>query len=300
MISLKKITAAEQAAFFMEKHIQFGFAIPEGERREILIAQLEAEGFYGFEEQSKQLFGFIRMEEKQLNEIKNKIEEYFIIDSVLIVEDKNWNQIWESGFEPVIIHNKAGKPVVYIRANFHPQVPGIPQELVITPRMSFGTGHHATTSLMVQAMLSENFEGKSVVDFGTGTGILAILAEKYGAAEVLAIDNDEWSISNAVDNIAANHCNDGVISMQLANHFPKHKKFEVILANINLNVILGNLPEMLSAVSENGVILISGLLEADENILKENLPSGFLQNLSVDKQNGWILVKLRRGGVSGI
>ena len=116
-----------------------------------------------------------------------------------IIEDKNWNEEWESQLQPVTINNFAG-----IRASFHEPLKNVEHEIIITPKMSFGTGHHATTFLMVEQMEKINFKNKTVLDFGTGTGILAILAEKLGAASVLAIDYDEWSINNALENIEAN------------------------------------------------------------------------------------------------
>ena len=158
--------------------------------------------------------------------------------------------------------------------------------------MSFGTGHHATTCLMAEAMATIPFLGKSVIDFGTGTGILAILAEKLGAASILAIDNDQWSINNCRDNIAENNCRPGVISLQLANTFPVNSRFQIILANINLNIILANLEQMLFSAGDNGIILLSGLLEADETIIKDNLPPQLVCTIHTYKKNGWILIKI--------
>ena len=124
----------------------------------------------------------------------------FIFKETLIPE-ANWNQVWESNFDPVIVDD-----FVAIRADFHEPVKGVSLEIIITPKMSFGTGHHATTYMMIEQMRELDFTGKSVFDFGTGTGVLAILAEKLGANKVIAVDNDEWSIENAEENFEKNNC----------------------------------------------------------------------------------------------
>ncbi len=133
-----------------------------------------------------------------LNDLTSSLQLSF---SKTIIEETNWNQVWESNFDPVIVDD-----FVAVRAHFHEPIKNVQHEIVITPKMSFGTGHHATTYMMMQQMRELDFAGKNVFDFGTGTGVLAILAEKLGAQKVIAIDNDDWSIENADENVKRNNC----------------------------------------------------------------------------------------------
>lgn len=276
----------------MQQMYQFKFNIEEGEEREILIARLESIGFEGFEEREHELFAFVNLSENELNLFENKVKEIFKYDSLLIIKDKNWNEVWESEFQPVTINDLMDNPFVHLRAEFHQPDGNTPIELVITPRMSFGTGHHATTSLMISSMKELDFEGKQVMDFGTGTGVLAILAEKLGAKSVYAIDNDEWSINNAADNIRENNCRPNLIELEKADKYPANRKFDIVLANINLNVILENLERLVSSVVPGGIILLSGLLEQDEEAIRVKLPLENKEHILVRKLNGWLVIRL--------
>jgi ribosomal protein L11 methyltransferase len=169
----------------------------------------------------------------------------------------------------------------------------VPYEIIITPKMSFGTGHHATTRLLIQQMKNIDFAGKSVLDFGTGTGVLAILAKKLGAGEVLAIDNDEWSYENTLENIAANKVNSIVVkkgSLELA----EGRKFDIILANINRHILLQYMVQMHHVLPEHGMLLMSGILDADEQIvLTEARHAGF-KNTSVFAEGKWLCIVVAR------
>jgi ribosomal protein L11 methyltransferase len=173
------------------------------------------------------------------------------------VKAQNWNEQWEKDFQPVIVDDFCA-----IRAHFHAPVNSVQHEIIITPKMSFGTGHHATTYMMIQQMEHIDFQEKTVFDFGTGTGILAILAMRLGAKTVTAIDLDEWSISNALENIERNDCQS--IDVFQASQVPEGIKYDIILANINKNVILQHLIFLVPAIDERGSILFSGLLQDDE------------------------------------
>lgn len=277
----------------MQLMYQFQFTIAEGEKREILIAQLESIGFEGFEERENELIAYISLIETDLHIFENKVKEIFKFDSLSIINEKNWNEVWESEFQPVTIKDLEGNPFVYLRADFHEPNVNTPIELIITPRMSFGTGHHATTSLMISSMKELDFKGKTVMDFGTGTGVLAILAEKLGASSIYAIDNDEWSINNAADNIMENHSKPGVIELEKADEYPSNRKFDIILANINLNVILENLGRLCSSLIPGGTILLSGLLEKDEDAIRDHLPVNFKNDILVRKLNDWLVIRLK-------
>ena len=205
--------------------------------------------------------------------------------STEIIQPRNWNEQWEKNFEPVIIDTFCA-----IRAHFHAPVTSVQHEIIITPKMSFGTGHHPTTWLMVTGMRNMDFTGKTVLDFGTGTGILAILAEKLGATGVVAIDNDDWSIDNATENIENNHCR--AIQLEKAGNPPVNKRFDYILANINRHVILANLEKMEQQLSRGGVILVSGLLTGDEKEIEKSASKSNLKLIGQKVRENWISLLL--------
>lgn len=241
----------------MAKYIQVTVATNDKEQNEIVIALLAAEGYEGFEEQSKAVVAFIEeslFDENILNELRDQHGFTYTTETI---DEQNWNAVWESGFEPVVVDD-----FVAIRASFHQPVEGVKHEIVITPKMSFGTGHHATTYMMIQQMGALDFKDKTVFDFGTGTGVLAVLAEKLGAKRILGIDNDDWSIENALENIVSNQCSH--ITIAKAQDADTKEKFDIILANINKHIIINNLPLLTSNLHEFGYLLLSGLLEGDE------------------------------------
>lgn len=265
----------------MEHYIQVSFTDCNPEKREILIALLADAGFSGFEEESAELRAFLAEKDYEpdaLLEIAGRLDCAFTATQI---ESRNWNAIWESGFQPVIVDD-----FVTIRAGFHPPATGVKHEIIITPKMSFGTGHHATTYLMISMMQHQEFAGKKVFDFGTGTGVLAILAEKLGAAEVLAIDNDEWSITNAKENIEMNQSK--LIRIEQADSAAPADKSDIILANINKNVILENLVLLKQELKPSGRLLISGLLNTDETDILEAAAAVGLQFLDISEKNNWI------------
>ena len=257
------------------------------EQRQVLIAMLADIGFDGFQEEENVLSAFAtedKFDKIQLDEIlQNQGLSYTIKDH----QPQNWNAVWESNFDPVIVDDFA-----VVRAAFHAPAQNTEHEIVITPKMSFGTGHHATTYMMMQQMRGIDFKDKRVFDFGTGTGVLAILAEKLGAADVLAIDNDEWSIENTQENIEVNNCKR--IEVLLSTTGNQHKQFDVILANINKNVILDNITSLANQLNENSVLLLSGLLKEDEqDILNASVPLN-LKHVATQQRGAWIAMKFIR------
>lgn len=243
-------------------YIKITFTDLQPEQKEILIAQLADAGYEGFEEKDNSLDAFINskgFDTRILNEISFKYQTPYTKEKIA---ETNWNQVWESNFEPVVVDD-----YVAVRADFHKPITGTKFEIVITPKMSFGTGHHATTYMMIGLMKDIDLMGRSVLDFGTGTGILAILAERSGAKNILAIDNDDWSIANAEENFAKNNCSK--IILRQASDTASEMKFDIILANINKNVILENLVLLTEQLNKDGQILLSGLLYDDrDEILK--------------------------------
>lgn len=268
----------------MATYIQLSFQNITPNQSDILIAQLSEIGFDGFQEEEQHLKAFIPasdLDEVAVNEIVNRLNIPFIKSTI---EETNWNAVWESNFQPVVVDD-----FVAIRANFHAAATGVEHEIVITPKMSFGTGHHATTFMMIQQMREIDFNNKTVFDFGTGTGVLAILAEKLGAATIYAVDNDEWSILNTKENIERNNAEK--IRLEKIDVVTGGEPFDIILANINRNVILDNFSALKNKLPKNGTLLLSGLLEEDESIIMEAATSLALTLQKKILFNNWISLR---------
>ncbi|HTO14215.1 MAG TPA: 50S ribosomal protein L11 methyltransferase [Edaphocola sp.] len=220
---------------------------------------------------------------EQVQDLAGKFKSRIIISEL---PDQNWNASWESNFEPVVISD-----FVSVRAYFHQPIPGVRYDIKITPKMSFGTGHHATTRQMMLQMSNMDFIGKYVLDYGTGTGILAILAEFLGAKHIDAIDIDEWSYTNALENVANNKCRNikvvqGDISL-LDNDF----KYDIVLANINRHILLESMSELNYCLKTRGLLLLSGILKDQDIpiILEKTNQNGFELQKQTD-ENGWVSI----------
>lgn len=268
----------------MGRYIQIEFLNISSEQSEILVAELNSIGFEGFEESGNNLKAFIPSATFNDTAVKKIASVQDVLFNQSIIEETNWNAVWESNFQPVIVDD-----FVAIRADFHEPIKSVEHEIVITPKMSFGTGHHATTFMMVQQMRTIDFAVKTVFDFGTGTGVLAILAEKLGAVDVLAIDNDDWSITNAEENIQRNDCSR--IILKKANDAITGRQYDIILANINKNVILDNFSSLVAQLPDKGTLLLSGLLKEDEtDILAEARKYPLILN-GKTTDRGWICLR---------
>lgn len=269
----------------MDTTIQISILSADQAEKDLLIAQLADLGFDAFEETEEGLHAFISSADFDENALKALLLEMPYAQSE--IPKQNWNQLWESNFEPVQVDNFVG-----IRAGFHKAIEGVIHEIVITPKMSFGTGHHATTYLVMKAMQDLDFKGKTVLDFGSGTGILAILAEKLGAQSVLAIDNDDWCIENSLENLAINQTQ--VIRVEKADSAALLDQYDLILANINKHIILENMDHLGKALANDGIILLSGLLVEDEaDILAACAKNGW-KHLFTNTRNGWIVLGMAR------
>lgn len=271
-----------------EKYIEIFFEGVSREQGEIIVATLnhlmEPEGF-------EEGDGFVKAY-IPASKFNPGVLEQFRLSVPLkykqtAIENRNWNAIWESEFELVIIDK-----FISIRADFHIPVSNVEYEIIITPKMSFGTGHHATTTLMLESLRHFSCAGKTVVDFGTGTGILAILAHKMKAEKVLAIDHDEWSMENALENLERNDAH--AIRLLKEDHFPVSDRWDMILANINLQVILDNMNAFYHGLNSGGVLIISGILETDRNQVEEVAkPMGFTAEYFTEKNN-WVCVAFKK------
>jgi ribosomal protein L11 methyltransferase len=277
----------------MNRYIHIIIDTKDEEESDILVARLSQAGFEGFEEESKKLHAFIPESlyvplhiDKIISDIKGLADPFHTFSKTEIIEPRNWNQEWEKDFNPVIVENFCA-----IRAHFHAAFPETTYDLIITPKMSFGTGHHATTYMMVSIMKDLDFQNKAVLDFGTGTGVLAILACKMGASSVLAIDSDPWSIENASENVVVNTCSSVLVEQR--DTLTDIGQFDFILANINLPVILETMPILRQHLKNSGVFIGSGVLESDEEIIRlKATSSGLNMKRQITKDN-WMSFSLK-------
>ncbi len=269
----------------MSTTIQVSIEVLDEAVKDILIAELAELGFDGFEETETGLFSYmelVRFNSELSSGLDELVKRYGVTYTSATIDKQNWNALWESNFEPVLVDDFVG-----VRANFHAPFNGLVEhDIIITPKMSFGTGHHGTTYSVMQLMRGIDFTNKSVFDFGTGTGLLAILAHKLGAGDILAVDNDDWCIENASENITVN--NTQSIDIQKVDNAKLNKKFNIIIANINKNIILDNLAFLAEATLPGGVVLLSGLLVEDEPEIEAACAALGWKHQETRTRNNWI------------
>jgi ribosomal protein L11 methyltransferase len=265
-------------------HLQVSIEANE-QQQELLISLLHDLGATGFEQKDDRLLAYFNEENFPAYYVQSILAGYNFQTNT--IPEQNWNEEWEKNFQPVVVDDFCA-----VRAHFHAPISTVKHEIIITPKMSFGTGHHATTYMMMQQMKTIDFNNKSVFDFGTGTGILAILAEKCGAKEIIAIDNDEWSYTNAKENVEMNNCKKIII--QNSPVLPE-REFDIILANINRNIILEYLSQLKSISNEKTIYLFSGLLKDDEADINTAAKQQGLHLLKKMEKNNWICLLFNRG-----
>jgi ribosomal protein L11 methyltransferase len=197
------------------------------------------------------------------------------------IADQNWNAVWESQYDPVLINNRC-----MVRAPFHPQQAGVEFDIVIMPKMSFGTAHHETTKQMIQYLLSVEVTGKSLLDMGSGTAVLAILARMKGAFPVTAIDNDEWAYNNALENVQSNNFADIEVLLGDASLL-EGKKYDIILANINRNILLNDIPAYRESLNPDGKLFMSGFYSEDLPLIEAKANETGLNIMSKRIENNW-------------
>ncbi|HRH65295.1 MAG TPA: 50S ribosomal protein L11 methyltransferase [Bacteroidia bacterium] len=259
---------------------------------EALIAWLGDSEFQMFQEQEDGVSAFIPEGEYREELVKALLLNIPGSENIrfekTFIKEKNWNKEWESNFEPVTVRQK-----VYIRAPFHPPGPPGMLEIIIEPKMSFGTGHHATTALMIEQILDMEISGKSVLDMGCGSGVLAILVKKLGAKDTLAIDIDDWAIDNSIENCERNHV-DGVDIKKGDSGSLKGRSFNVVLANINRNVLLNDMETYASVLAPGGELVISGFFSDDSSILTERAEHLGLIPVNEKTQEAWASIRFRK------
>ncbi len=272
------------------KHLIFNFTFTEGDA-DVLTAFLLDADFEGVEEVSPQELNAYVLRSNYSDELLAQLKErlYFDIDySYEDLPDKNWNEVWESNFSPVIIDD-----FCIVKADFHQDLPSAEHVITINPKLAFGTGHHMTTYMMIQAMRKIDFQDKHIIDLGTGTAILAILAEKLGASTVLATDNDEKAIENSIENIEANDCHKIIIKDHL--HPIASKSGDVVFANINMNVLKEYQPMIEAIVKPGGLVLLSGILyDQALEMIELYTASAQLRLLAHDQGDEWNILTLQR------
>lgn len=260
--------------------------LKEQAEADLLIGLLNDFECEGFEEKEKLLIAYLpAFPPASIPELKAALTGFtFHIEKI---PDQNWNALWEANFQPVVVNDFCG-----VRANFHPPFQGVQHEIVINPRMSFGTGHHATTRMMIQMMETIDLKYKKVLDFGTGTGILSILASQMGARKVIAIDNDANAIENAAQNMEGNKTSGVHLYYRGNPDIEEEGGFDCILANINKNVILDSYKSLVEQLREKSFILISGFLKEDRKEMREVLEKNRPARIKEFQDGNWMAFKV--------
>jgi len=270
-------------------YIEYNFTVsPKEPTSEILIAELGNVGFESFVENEIGVTAYIQKEAYKENILEDiyilNSEEFSIKYTKNEVAQTNWNAEWEKNFTPIKVDD-----LVSIRAPFH-ENPNLKYEIVIEPKMSFGTGHHETTHMMVQHLLQLDLENKKVLDMGCGTGILAIFAEMKGAKPIDAIDIDNWCYENSLENVSRNNCKN-ISVYEGDSSLLINKKYDVIIANINRNILLMDMKVYINCLKENGILLLSGFYQEDIPIIDAEVSK---YNLNLDtyiERNNWVALK---------
>ncbi|MCB0487710.1 MAG: 50S ribosomal protein L11 methyltransferase [Cyclobacteriaceae bacterium] len=260
---------------------------------EILIAEIGEAGFDAFLESENGFEAYAevdRYDQFKVDEIKTKYTAVQPLEfSFDRVEKRNWNEEWEKSYEPIIVDNRC-----LIRAEFHNIEQSFPYVITITPKMSFGTGHHQTTYLMIKSQLDIDFENKVVMDAGCGTAILSIMASMRGARKVEAFDIDEWSVINGKENIEVNQCVNINLAQGQISDLSFDDNFDIILANINKNVLLHEMPQYCAYLVDDGFLLLSGFYEKDIPDLMSRARQYNLHQVQSDVREGWASLLLSK------
>ncbi|WP_053972230.1 50S ribosomal protein L11 methyltransferase [Mangrovimonas sp. ST2L15] len=255
---------------------------------EILIAELGYVGFDSFVETEEGVSAYILKDEWRENILDDiqilKSDEFEISYHFEDIEQVNWNEEWERNFSPIIVDDLCA-----IRAPFHEKF-DTKYDIVIEPKMSFGTGHHETTHMMIQYVLKNEFEGKSVLDMGCGTGVLAILAEMRGATHLDAIDIDNWCYINSLENVERNNCSHINVYEGDANMLA-NRSYDVIIANINRNILLNDIKTYVASLNENGTLLLSGFYREDIPSIEAECNKHMLKLVETLEKNHWVALK---------
>jgi len=273
----------------MPQYIGYYFTVePKEPGAEILMAELGETAFESFEETENGLSAYVQKQfwdENILNDIQILNSEEFKINyTVEEIEQVNWNEEWEKNFEPIEVDDTCR-----IRAPFH-EYKEVTYDIVIEPKMSFGTGHHETTFMMTQHLLETELEGKKTLDMGCGTAILAILAEMKGAQPIDAIDIDNWCYLNSIENAERNNCKHITVEEGDAALL-EGRKYDIIIANINRNILLNDMQQYVDCLNENATLLLSGFYEEDIPFIDASCTEKGLKLVKKHQKNNWVALK---------
>ncbi len=273
-------------------YVELNIPIPTAEMGEILTAELAEFPFESFQTEGGHLKAYIPQQQLAdcMSEVESVVRGYGVEGFRFIsIETQNWNAEWESNFERV----EVGGNKLLIRAPFHEADATFKREVIIMPKMSFGTGHHATTHLMAEAIIDLGVEGLTGLDMGSGTGVLAIVAAKCGASHIDAIDIDEWAYENCGENITVNGAAE-VITPMLGNAtLLSEKRYDFIVANINRNILLSDMPTYRRALKDGGILLMSGFLESDITTLCARAEELGMTPQGEKIRDGWVVMKIK-------
>lgn len=274
------------------KYSQVAFTCHGGEgwEQDLLIADLAGLGFDSFEEQEQGFVAYIPAAQYDMQALETLMlglpPGFEVAYAYREIEPQNWNAVWESNFDPITIGGQC-----HVRALFHPAQPVYPYEIVIHPKMAFGTGHHQTTSMMVEYILEDSFEGKRVLDMGSGTGILAIMAIKRGARHVDAYDNDNVCVDSVVENAALNQV-DAIRARCGSAELIAGETYDAILANINRNILLLHLPAYAAALASGGALYLSGFYAGEDLDMLNGKAAGLgLEHDALKQRDKWVAAR---------
>lgn len=272
-------------------YISLQIPVADAEQGEILTAELADYPFESFETEGSTLKAYIpgdRLADCK-SEVDALLERYGVSGRYIAIETQNWNALWERNYPATDVEGR-----LRIRAPFHEAAPAGEMEVVVMPKMSFGTGHHATTWLMSRAVLDLGVSGRRGLDMGSGTGVLSIVAVKCGAAHVDAVDIDDWADANCRENIVANGVSDRITPMLGDVRRIAGRHYDFILANINRNILLADMPSYAAALNAGGDLVMSGFLEADvPSIVAAAVELG-MTLVEQAERNGWMMVHVRK------
>ena len=273
-------------------YIAYEFSVtPKNPATEILIAELGHVGFESFVENDNGVTAYIQKQEWN----SNILDDLYILGSAEFkikfsyheVIQTNWNKEWEKNFNPIQVDGQ-----VSVRAPFH-ENPSLKYDIVIEPKMSFGTGHHETTHMMIQHLLALDLENKKVLDMGCGTGILAIFSEMKGAQPTEAIDIDSWCYQNSIENVQRNGCKH-ITVLEGDSSLLKGKKYDIIIANINRNILLSDMKIYTDCLHQEGILLLSGFYKDDIAIIESEVVKHGLVFDKMIQRNRWVALKYNK------
>ncbi len=273
--------------------VRFSFSSDEEYVKDLLSSELGDLGFESFSSDEEGMVGYVQASVFDESALRNALADFSFDPNVCFeakaAEDKDWNEEWEKNyFQPIVIGDEC-----VVHGSFHKDVPPAKYDIVINPKMAFGTGYHATTTLMMRALLRLDVKGKRLLDMGCGTAILAILAVKKGATDVVGIDIDEWAYENAKENIVMNGTPDIELRLGGAEAL-KRETFDVVLANINRNILLQDIRHYVERMRSGSLLFLSGFYESDIPVIEAETAKHGLRKLSYEKQNDWVAVQFEK------